>query len=488
MSGISSVIIKIGAQTAEAVSEIKKVDSALGGTQSSGKKFADGIQKAAVPAAAALTAIAGAAALCVTAAAENQQAQSKLEGQLKRSTGASVDAQKATIDHVNAMADAAAVAREDVYPAMSNLVRATGDASKAQGLLSDAMNISAATGKPLGSVSAALGKAYNGSYGALKKLVPTLSDAATSSKDFHQAQKELNKQFAGAAKGDAETAAGQYREVHNSLHDLQVTIGTDLLPVLQIVLPLITDLFNAAAEHATVFEVIAGAVALFAGAILAANAVLKIQSAWQTVMAAKTVITTAATEAQTAATLLLSAAMDANPIGLVVLALAALAAGLILAWHYSGTFRMVVTAAFHDVVDAGKLLVGGVRDFIGALEDAWNHSKLFRTIVTAVFNDVKDSIQLVVDIIHHLIDLVGSLIGAIGRIHIPSIPHIPGINSVGVAGYAVGPATQGGAIPMQVNITVQGAIDPEGTAIAVRNVLQRYDRRRGRRPLGRLGP
>ena len=215
VSGISSVIIKIGAQTAEAVSEIKKVDSALGGTQSSGKKFADGIQKAAVPAAAALTAIAGAAALCVTAAAENQQAQSKLEGQLKRSTGASTDAQKATIDHVNAMADAAAIAREDVYPAMSNLVRATGDASKAQGLLSDAMNISAATGKPLGSVSAALGKAYNGSYGALKKLVPTLSDAATSSKDFHQAQKELNKQFAGAAKGDAETAAGQYREVHN---------------------------------------------------------------------------------------------------------------------------------------------------------------------------------------------------------------------------------------------------------------------------------
>ena len=190
--------------------------------------------------------------MCVNAAAANEEAQSKLEGQLKRSTGASDDAQKATVDHVSAMADAAAIAREDVYPAMSNLVRATGDAAKAQQLLGLAMDVSAATGKPLGSVSAALGKAYNGSYGALKKLVPTLSDAAIKAGDFGAVQKELNKQVGGAAQGDAETAAGQYRAMENSLHELEVTLGEALLPVMQTFVPMLTTMLTVAADHATV--------------------------------------------------------------------------------------------------------------------------------------------------------------------------------------------------------------------------------------------
>ena len=483
---LTSVVIKIGAETASAVSAIHKVDGALGDTQKSGKKFADGISKAAVPAAAALTAIAGAAGLCVHAAAENQQAQSKLEGQLKRSTGASTDAQKATVEHVNAMADAAAVAREDVYPAMSNLVRATGDASKAQGLLTDAMNISAATGKPLGSVSTALGKAYNGSYGALKKLVPTLSDAAQHSKDFHEAQKELNKQFGGAAQDDAKSAAGQYRAMNNSMHELQVTIGDALLPVLQTFLPMITGVLEIAAKHSTVFTVIAGAVAALAGAVLIINGALKVYNALQTVWAARTKIAVIWTNLQTAAQWLLNAALDANPIAIVVIAIAALVAGLILAYKTSGTFRKIVNEAFGAVVSAGKYLAGSVMDFVDALIVAWNHSKIFREIVTGVFGDVKDAIQLVIDIIHRLIDLVGSLIGAIGRIHFPHIPHLPGINMAGAgpAGFGLAPATQAGGIPFNVNVTITGAIDPESTAKAVRNVLERYDRRRGRLPLG----
>jgi hypothetical protein len=38
-----------------------------------------------------------------------------------------------------------------------------------------------------------------------------------------------------------------------------------------------------------------------------------------------------------------------------------------------------------------------------------------------------------------------------------------------------------------VNVTINGAIDPESTAIAIRRVMRRYDRRRGQRPLGGLG-
>lgn len=56
-----------------------------------------------------------------------------------------------------------------------------------------------------------------------------------------------------------------------------------------------------------------------------------------------------ATRLWVAAQWLLNVAMAANPIGLVVIALAALAAGIYLAWTYSETFRNVVTRAWIEI-------------------------------------------------------------------------------------------------------------------------------------------
>jgi hypothetical protein len=64
---------------------------------------------------------------------------------------------------------------------------------------------------------------------------------------------------------------------------------------------------------------------------------------------AASIASTVATQAMAAAQWLLNAAMTANPIGLVVVALAALAAGFVLAWQHSETFREVVTGAFDTV-------------------------------------------------------------------------------------------------------------------------------------------
>ena len=128
---------------------------------------------------------------------------------------------------------------------------------------------------------------------------------------------------------------------------------------------------------------IAGAVAVFASAILIANAYLKVQAALQTIMAARTAITTAATTAYTVAQWLRNVALDANPIGVVVLALAALAAGLVIAWHYSGTFRSLVVTAFQDVVKDGRLVAGPLALFLLALKLAWDIVKPSGHIATA---------------------------------------------------------------------------------------------------------
>lgn len=81
-------------------------------------------------------------------------------------------------------------------------------------------------------------------------------------------------------------------------------------------------------------------------AITAYNAVMK---AWRAI-----------TVAFTAVQWLLNLALSANPIALVVIAIAALVAILILAWNNSETFRNIVTTAWNAVLAAGQGLVDGV--------------------------------------------------------------------------------------------------------------------------------
>ncbi|MEV8036732.1 transglycosylase SLT domain-containing protein [Streptomyces sp. NPDC086182] len=70
------------------------------------------------------------------------------------------------------------------------------------------------------------------------------------------------------------------------------------------------------------------------------------------------------TAAVTAAQALLTAVMDANPIGLVVLALAGLAAGLTYAWKNSQTFRDVVTGVWDAIKAAFSATAGWIDEWI----------------------------------------------------------------------------------------------------------------------------
>jgi len=83
-------------------------------------------------------------------------------------------------------------------------------------------------------------------------------------------------------------------------------------------------------------------------------------------------IAVAATAAWTAAQWLLNAALNANPIGLVVIAIALLIAGLVLAWKHSETFRDAVTGAFNAIRDVVGAVIGWLADAVPA---AWNAVK-----------------------------------------------------------------------------------------------------------------
>lgn len=87
-----------------------------------------------------------------------------------------------------------------------------------------------------------------------------------------------------------------------------------------------------------------------------------------------------ASKAWAAAQWLLNAALDANPIGFVIIAVAALVAGLIEAYKHSETFRNIVNAVFTFL----KNVVVSVLNFIvGFVVSSFNNIKTFVSVVLA---------------------------------------------------------------------------------------------------------
>lgn len=79
-----------------------------------------------------------------------------------------------------------------------------------------------------------------------------------------------------------------------------------------------------------------------------------------------------ASKAWAAAQWLLNAALTANPIGLVIVAIVALTAAVIIAYKRSSTFRSVVQAAFRGVQAAGRVLWSALKTYFGLIGAAFN--------------------------------------------------------------------------------------------------------------------
>lgn len=81
----------------------------------------------------------------------------------------------------------------------------------------------------------------------------------------------------------------------------------------------------------------------------------------------QTIAASIATRTMTAVQWALNVAMRANPIGLVITAIALLAAGLVLAYKKSDTFRAIVQAAFRATLAAGQAMWNVLRAVFGSL-------------------------------------------------------------------------------------------------------------------------
>jgi hypothetical protein len=177
----------------------------------------------------------------VKAAIADEKAQTQLARALTAATGAT-DAQiKATEASILQMSLASGVADDDLRPALQRIAISTGSLTKAQDLLSVALDVSTATGKPLETVANALSKAYDGNSAALGKLGVGLSAAELKTMSFNQVQTKLTDLFGGAAAANAETYSGRIARMQRAFDEAKETIGFALLPILEKVINFINN-------------------------------------------------------------------------------------------------------------------------------------------------------------------------------------------------------------------------------------------------------
>jgi hypothetical protein len=239
--------------------------------ETNGEKAHFAISKAAIPAAAALAAVTGALGLAAKAAAEDEQQQVLLATAMTN-TVAATDAQvKATEDMIGAFSRATGTADSELRPAFASLLLGTRDIEEATKALTIAQDVSIATGKSLSEVSDALAKAYGGNMKGLQALSPEIKAMIKEGATLDTVMTILADNFAGAAAASANTAAGKFKILKNSISETQESIGAALLPVVQAVLPVLQRFADWAQNNPKAFLAIAGAITAISVAIMAVN-------------------------------------------------------------------------------------------------------------------------------------------------------------------------------------------------------------------------
>jgi len=186
--------------------------------------------------AAAAFAVAGAAATAfaisaVKNAAADQAAQRKLEETIRASTKATAEQTAAVASYIDKTSIAIGVTDDQLRPALARLVRSTNDVQKAQDLLNLALDVSAATGKPLQTVADGLGKAYDGNTASLGRLGLGLDQNLIKSKDFNAIYQTLTATFGNFAENEALTTEKQFARIQIAVDEAKESIGAALLPV-----------------------------------------------------------------------------------------------------------------------------------------------------------------------------------------------------------------------------------------------------------------
>jgi hypothetical protein len=347
-----------------------------------GQKAAFLIKKAAIPAAAALAGLAVAGKKFVAAGEESNSANQALLS-LTRQTGLFGDEADDVAKRLMTLAEAqgrelgvsnlSIKAAQRQFLSFKNLAKSAGETGgQFDRATQAALDMAAVYGGDASSKAVQLGK-------ALEDPVKGITALAKSGTTFTEQQKEQIKELVATNRlleaqdlilgeiesqvgGTAAAMADDTAKMRESWAQASQAIGRALLPFLQKLVPIIAKLSTFVERNRKVFVAVGLVIAGLAAGILALNAALKLYKAIQTVV--------------TGVTWAFNAAMSANPITLVVVAIAALVAAFVLAYKKIDWFRAFVDKAFAMIKDVIETVFGAVRkaveSTVGFITDVWD--------------------------------------------------------------------------------------------------------------------
>jgi hypothetical protein len=506
MAGRSAVLKVVIAGDASGASK------AMADTASAADKMQAGMQKAGAVAAGAMAATAAGAAKAVGAASDLQQSMGAVESVFGAASGT-----------IEAFADTAAQsvglsAREfnelaSVSGAMLQNLGYSADeaAQKTIDLSKRAADLAAVFGGPASQAMDAMNAALRGEYDSLEQYGVKLSESAVQQAALtathktaasqltanEKAQAALNlimQQSAAAAgqfQGESNTLAVQQQQLKASFEDTAAQLGTVLLPYFTQFVGWLQQAVTWVSENQATVQALVVGIGGLAAAVLGINAAM---STWKAVSEAWTNVTKVAdgvqklfktgTEASTVATLAQKAAtiasstatktwtaiqkafnlvMEANPIMLVVTAIAALIAIVIKAYQESETFRAIVDKLW-------QLL----QNTLGAAIN----------IVVGAFQAMVNIIKAVWDWMGKLISKAKELISALNPFNHISLPwnndRSASNRSARSAPTLRSGQSRAASSPAPVTVNVSGALDPESVARQIRSILDGHEIRQGR--------
>ena len=283
------------------------------------------------------------------------EAQNKLENAISN-TGKAYDDYADRVDGAVESSVRFGVTDGEVKDALTRLTDATKDPAKALDDLAMAQDLAAAKGISLSDAATMIGKAHNGSAKVFKEFGIEVGKNADGTADYEGALGKLADTLKGRAEANADSFGGKMREIR---------AWTD----------------NAASSLA---EQYGPAITMAGAALTGLAAITEIASAANVKNAASTVAAKAAqigsavaTGVATAAQWAWNVALNANPIGLIIIAIAAFVGAILWLWNNVDWFRNGVTAAW-EAIKTGwtwlwdNAIKPGIDAFGAAFRWLWN--------------------------------------------------------------------------------------------------------------------
>lgn len=290
-------------------------------------------------------------------------------------------------------------------------------------------------------LSAATVEAYALSSGLVKNK-SELTEAMKVQARYGSLMEQTSK-FQGDWNNTSHQAAGQQKILSAQVKELKASFGSALIPVLTKValvlnngvIPALRGSAQFVKSNATTIKILGVTIGSFFLPYLVASTVAFATNAVSVVTTTAAWLaygiivkaTAVATKVFTAGQWLLNAALTANPIGLVIVAIAALVAGIIIAYKKSATFRAIVQLTWAGIkasVSAGAAFVIGALNRIG--DGISNVIRFFRQLpgkIKDAFGNAKSMLVSVgKNIVQGLINGIKSMGGQIKDVLIGLLP------------------------------------------------------------------